>query len=62
VLISCDELKQWLGYERTADVVRWLDRNGVAWRPGKDKQPCTTLDAVTHALEGQGQQRPARFA
>lgn len=61
-LVNCAELKHWLGYERTADVIRWLDQNGVAWSAGKDRQPCTTLDAVTHALEGRQTRKPARFA
>lgn len=61
MLLSVEDLKKWLGYERTADVVSWLDRNRVPYRTGKNREPCTTLDALTHALEGSQESRPARF-
>lgn len=61
MLLNIEDLKKWLGYERTADVVAWLDRYRVPYHPGKNREPCTTLDALTHALEGSQESRPARF-
>jgi integrase len=32
MLLNTDDLKKWLGYERTADVVAWLNRHKVPYR------------------------------
>jgi len=61
MLLNTDDLRQWLGYKRTADIIKWLERNNVPWRRGSGDQICTTLDAVSKAIEGGEQRTPARF-
>lgn len=45
MLISFEDLKQWLGYERAADIRKLLDKHGVQYLPSK-KGVCTTLEWV----------------
>jgi len=47
-----DELAEWLGYEpnQKAAIRRWLDRNGIPYRLGKDGVICTTWTAVNSRL------------
>jgi hypothetical protein len=45
-LLNINDLKAWLGYERSADVVKWLERNEIKWYPAKGGEPCTTLTAI----------------
>lgn len=52
MLIGAEELKQWLGYMRNADLVAWLQRYRIPYYTGKDQQPCTTLEAINLALCG----------
>ena len=61
MLLNSEQLAPWCGYKRTADIISWLDSNGIPWTSGKDKEICTTLDAVTSALQGEEQRKPARF-
>ena len=44
-----------------ADIQKWLNKKGVPWWPGKKGEVCTTLDAVTHALEQRGASNEAEF-
>ena len=47
-----DELADWLGYDpaQKAAIRRWLDRNGVPYRLGKDGVICTTWTAINSRL------------
>ncbi len=61
MLLNTDDLKKWLGYKRKADVINWLDKRGIGWQFGHNKEICTTLDAVTHGIEATEKRTPARF-
>lgn len=47
-----EELATWLGYEpsQKAAMRRWLARNGVPYRLGKDGVICTTWTAINSQL------------
>lgn len=50
MLINFNDLKEWLGYERAADIRKHLDRHGVLYLPAKDGI-CTTLEWI-HQSKG----------
>lgn len=35
-----EQLLQWSGYERSGDLRKWLDRNGISYILGKDGRVC----------------------
>jgi len=51
-LLSFDELKDWLGYTRAADVERKLKEFKIPYVYGINGLPVTTMDAVNSALIG----------
>jgi hypothetical protein len=48
-LVSEDDLRAWLDYERQADIRAWLDKNGVWYLEGKGGRICTTVEAINAA-------------
>ncbi|MFZ3193743.1 MAG: hypothetical protein WA154_11140 [Moraxellaceae bacterium] len=48
-LVSEDDLRAWLNYERQADIRVWLDKNGVWYTEGKGGRICTTVAAINAA-------------
>lgn len=48
-LLTTDDLRQWSGYQRQADVRRWLDEHAVPYLVGRDG-PVTTVSAIEAAL------------
>lgn len=48
-LLTTDDLRRWTGYQRQADVRRWLDEHAVPYLVGRDG-PVTTVSAVEAAL------------
>lgn len=51
MLLKTEQLSDWCGYTRKADIERWLRENGIAWRRGKGGEICTTLQAVNESLQ-----------
>ena len=49
-LCSNKQLCEWLGYERPADVERWLKEHDVPYTTGKGGLAVTTEEAVQNAL------------
>jgi hypothetical protein len=60
VLLNTEQLKAWCGYERKADIERWLRENRIPWRRGKNGELCTTLEAINDSLK-EGQSKEVRF-
>ena len=50
MLLTEDQLRDWLGYARRADLERVLDSRGIPWLPGRDGRICTTLAAIERGL------------
>ncbi|MEN6549383.1 MAG: hypothetical protein ABFE07_25335 [Armatimonadia bacterium] len=48
-LVSEDDLRAWLQYERQADIKAWLDDKGVWYVTGKGGRICTTVEAINDA-------------
>lgn len=49
-ILSDRELRELTGYERPADQIKWLERNGVKYTLRRDGQPRTTCSEYRHAL------------
>jgi len=60
MLVNSEQLKAWCGYERRADIERWLRENRIPWRRGKGGEICTTVDAINESLKD-NQRREVRF-
>lgn len=45
-LLSEYDLEQWLGFQRRADIVRWLERRAIPYEVGAGGRVITTLEAV----------------
>lgn len=48
-LVSEDDLRDWLKYERQADIRAWLDDKGIWYVEGKGGRICTTVEAINAA-------------
>lgn len=48
-LVSEDDLRAWLTYERQSDIRAWLDKNGIWYLEGKGGRICTTVEAINAA-------------
>lgn len=48
-LVSEDDLRAWLNYERQADIKTWLDEKGIWYLMGKGGRICTTVAAINAA-------------
>lgn len=48
-LLTTDDLRRWSGYQRQADVRRWLDEHGVPYLVGRHG-PVTTVSAIESTL------------
>lgn len=59
--LTLADLKKWTGYERQADVVRWLDSHGIPWWKGRGDQVCTTIEAINSRLVGDQKPQGVRF-
>ena len=51
-LVAEPELLEWLGYERRADLERWLRSRGVPYDTGRGGRIVTTVEAVNQGLIG----------
>lgn len=51
-LIAEPQLLEWLGYERRADLERWLQARGVPYDHGRGGRIVTTTEAVNQGLIG----------
>ena len=51
VLVNRDDLKEWAGIHQKARLIQWLNKMGIPWAVDADGWPCTTLPAITNALE-----------
>lgn len=51
VPMSFERLKEFLGYERPSDVIKWLDINHVPYKLSK-KKPVTTMSAINKSIMG----------
>ena len=49
-LLTLDDLRQWTGFDRPADIRRKLEQCGIWYIEGKDG-PITTLDAISKATK-----------
>lgn len=45
------KLKQFSGYEQPARIIRWLQDNGIPFILNKDREPVTTEECVTNAIQ-----------
>ena len=45
-LITEQELKEWTGYERTADLEKWCIDNRIPYYRGKGGRICVTIEAI----------------
>ena len=45
-LIEIDQLRSWLKLERRGAIIRWLEQNGIRWRPAANGDPVTTTSAI----------------
>ena len=59
--LTLADLKAWTGYDRQADVIRWLDKHGIPWWAGKGGAVCTTIEAINSRLVGGQQREGVRF-
>ena len=50
-LLNEDDLKEWLNYERRADIENWLLSHRVTWRCAKGGRIVTTRSAVEQAFD-----------
>jgi hypothetical protein len=50
MLLTEDQLREWTGYHRRADLERVMRENGIRVLYGRDGRLCTTLSAVEVAL------------
>ncbi len=62
VPMSFEKLKEFLGYERPSDVIKWLDNNHIPWLPAKNKEPVTTMSAINKAIIGDEDDDEIEFA
>lgn len=53
-ILSDRELRELTGYERPADQIKWLERNGVKYTLRRDGQPRTTCVEYRQALSCAG--------
>jgi hypothetical protein len=49
-LLRQEDLEQWTGYQRRADIERFLRKTGISFTYGKNNKICTTQHAVDSAL------------
>jgi len=49
-LVQENELLDWTGYERPADLRRFLDTNRIPYRLGKARKVVTTQKAIDEAI------------
>lgn len=47
--LTTEDLQAWSGYDRPADLRRWLQEQGIRYFPGKGGKPCTTIALVNAA-------------
>jgi hypothetical protein len=52
MIVDPEALKKFSGLTRSADVCRWLEKNGVQFLIQPSGRPTTTLDAINRALFG----------
>lgn len=53
-LIKEEQLLDWLGYSRSADVERKLRQHGIGFIFGKQGKICTTMEQLNKIIEIQG--------
>lgn len=61
MLLKTEQIAQWCGYTRKADIEKWLRDNAIPWRRGKGGEICTTLDAINESLKGREASKQVRF-
>lgn len=50
MLLSEEQLKEWVNYERKGHLEQWLREHGVRFWYGRGGRICTTLNAIEMAL------------
>lgn len=59
-LLTEEQLHEWTGFTRRADIERLLGERGVPWWPGRAGRICTTLAAIERGLGIQRGDKPPR--
>jgi hypothetical protein len=49
-IVVFNELQELSGYDSVANVVAWMEREGIVRLTGKHNRPSTTIDAINVAL------------
>lgn len=52
-LVTQQQLSEWTGYARAADIERWLRENKIPFTFGKGNKLCTTQTAIDRAILGE---------
>ena len=60
-LLQEDQLLDWLGYSRRADLIKCLNSYGIRVILGKGGEVCTTLNAIDRVLTGAQNQESDDF-
>ena len=60
VPMSFEKLKEFLGYERPTDVIKWLDINRIPYKIAKRK-PITTMSAINKSIMGENDESEIEF-
>ena len=50
--MSFEKLKDFLGYERPSDIIKWLEINAIPYKLCM-KKPVTTMSAINKAIIGE---------
>jgi hypothetical protein len=46
-LLSQQDLSNWCGYKRRAELIDWLEKRSIRYEIGKDGKICTTMAWIT---------------